>query len=294
MFSNRRHAIFVLLSSQPRFADPLFHERISVPDMNPPFHDDALYLIGAATSSGKGRADFYDEDDDTVHSFEDGVLTIDTDYADYRSYKLSLDGPVLTACLHLPGEGEGTRLALDDDDVEDLTDRLARMAGSMRAVAARDVAPVAQPWTALMTAMLGQDAATAATCAPGKGDDLATALQDVLARAGRSGEWEWKEFGETGVATLNHECKALADASIRIDYPAADEHQAIFNHRDFSGAILAWFDRQLSPHGWTLLALSPFDELQSFGLFKSGNVRDVRAMLKQLGIKTKAAPAYGN
>lgn len=256
------------------------------------FHDDAVYLIHAAASSGNTRADFYDDHDDTVHSFEDGILTVDTDYADYRNYKLRLDGPVLTAYLHLPGEGEGAHLELDDDDIADLSERLSRMVNGMRTTAALDTADVDHPWKALMTAMLGQDPASA-VATPGK-RDLTISLQEVLARTGRSGEWEWKEFGEIGVGILNREFEALAAQSIRIDYPAPDEHQAIFNNRDFSGAILAWFDRQLAPHGWTLLAVAPFDELQSFGLFRSENVREVRTMLKELGIKTKAAPAYGN
>lgn len=255
------------------------------------FHDDAVYLIEASRAAGKDTVTWYDEIDQLVHIFEDGVLKIETDYTDYRSYRLSLDGAELGAVLRIPDGERSDDYALDDDDVEDLAQRLAQVARPMRLAERLAHTDVAVLWEETMAALFRHDPVYAAAAFRDTldRDDLVGALHAVLAQSARLTAWEWKSFGEEGVAEVNALLAQRGGGEDVLPYASAQESQRVFRSDDFSAAVLAWFDSRLTQHGWTLAAISPFDEYQSFALLRSENPGEVRSLLEQLGVQSMAA-----
>ncbi|MCD2518426.1 hypothetical protein LQ564_19170 [Massilia sp. G4R7] len=252
-------------------------------DARHPFHDDAVYLIDTARSSAQQPVTCYDEIDRVVHTFEDGVLEIGTDYTDYRSYHLALAGDALRVVLRIPDGERSDEYALDEDDEEDLSQRLARVARPMRLAERLERIDVAALWDETMAALFRHDPVDAAPQDAFAREDLAGAIHAVLAQSSRLAGWEWKTFGEEGVAEVN----ALLGAAL--PYASAEESRRVFRSDDFSGAVLAWFDRRLAPLGWTLAAISPFDEYQSFALLRRENAGEVRSLFEQLGVQSMAA-----
>jgi hypothetical protein len=51
--------------------------------------------------------------------------------------------------------------------------------------------------------------------------------------------------------------------------------------------VLEWFREQLHPQGWTLAAVSPFDELQEFFLVRNARLDQARYLLGQQGRRLK-------
>jgi len=248
-----------------------------------PFHDDAVYLIEAARSSAKQPVTYYDEIDQVVHTFEDGVLEIGTDYTDYRSYHLALDGGELSVVLRVPN-GEGAdEYALDQDDEEDLAQRLAQVARPMRLAERLAHIDVAALWDQTMAALFRHDPTHGAPQDAFERGNLEGAIHAVLEQSARLAGWEWKAFGEEGGATVN----ALLGAAL--PFASAEESRRVFRSDDFSAAVLAWFDGRLAPLGWTLVAISPFDEYQWFALLRRENADEVRALFEQLGVQSMAA-----
>ena len=93
--------------------------------------EDALYLMSFATDDGKPTT-FYDEEDNCVHTIEDGVLRISTDFADYTSYNISKEGDGLTVNVRRRENYKNPTakivvLDLDDDDKEDQIEQLPRL-----------------------------------------------------------------------------------------------------------------------------------------------------------------------
>jgi len=255
------------------------------------FHDDAVYLIEAARSSVRQPVTYFDEIDQVVHTFEDGVLEIGTDYTDYRSYYLALDGGELSAVLRIPN-GEGAdEYALDQDDEEDLAQRLAQLARPMRLAERLAQVDVAALWDETMAALFRHDPAHDGRSFDDTLDreDLVGSIHAVLTESGRLASWEWKSFGEEGVAEINALLAQRGHDANMLPYASAQESKRIFRSDDFSAAVLEWFDSRLAPHGWTLAAISPFDEYQPFALFRTESLGEVRALLEQLGIQSEAS-----
>jgi hypothetical protein len=69
--------------------------------------------------------------------------------------------------------------------------------------------------------------------------------------------------------------------------PVAKDIRKVFSNKDFTKSMLQWFRKQLEPHGWTFVAVSPFGEYQAFALVKNEHVERVRALLKQQGRSVK-------
>lgn len=256
-----------------------------------PYYDDAVYLIDMARSSEKGSATWYDEVDQVVHSCKDGVLEIGTDYTDYRSYFLSLDGGELIAVLRIPDGEHANEYPLDEDDEEDLRQRLARVARPMRLVEQLAHTDVAALWRETTAALFRHDPAVPAPAADDAFDraDLLASVHTVLAQSARLANWEWKSFGEEGVAEVNALLAQRGHGEDVLPYANAQESKRVFRSDDFSAAVLAWFDSKLAPLGWTLVAISPFDEYQSFALLRTENLDVVRSLLERLGVQSQGA-----
>ncbi|MGK5027598.1 hypothetical protein [Janthinobacterium sp. RB2R34] len=210
----------------------------------------AAFLIGLADPA-QACTTFYDEDDETVHEWEDGVLSISTDFADYTTYKLTPVAASVPLRFDVLVENENGVADFDDDAQADLSERLARLVGQIRQF---------QDKRALT-------------------DEELSRLQAMLLPAG---EWEWKEWPETGTHAVQDAC-AVHELGLTLVAPSSKQQRDVAASDDFSDGVLAWFRRQLQPQGWTLVAVTPFDELQSFFLVANDNVETVRALLYQQG-----------
>lgn len=210
----------------------------------------AAFLIALADPA-QACTTFYDEDDQTVHEWEDGVLSISTDFTDYTTYKLT---PVVASVplrFEVVVENEDGVADFDDEARADLAERLARLVGQIRQF---------QDKRALSD------------------EELAT-LQAMLLPAG---EWEWKEWPGIGTQAVQ-DASAVHELGLSVAAPDSRQQRDVVAGEDFSASVLAWFRQQLQPQGWTLVAVTSFDELQSFFLVSNDNVETVRALLYQQG-----------
>jgi len=220
-----------------------------------------------ALAGPDGKATFYDEDDQAVHELDHGVLTIATDFVDYTTYTLTLAGAGPEGTLdvqvsrfdnyRLGHKAKMVACAVDDDDEQDLAERLERLVGQLR---------IAQ-------------ASRAAT------EDEAASLASMLVDAG---EWEWTDWQENGSDFIQRALDEM-ETGIVLVKPGEKDARKVFSSKDFSKAMLQWFGKQLAPHGWTFGAVSPFDEYQAFALVRIDHLDRVRLLLKQQGRKIQSA-----
>jgi len=220
-----------------------------------------------ALAGPDGKAVFYDEDDQTVHELDNGVLVIATDFSDYTTYTLTLEGTGPESTLdvqvkrfdnyRLGHKATMIDVAIDADDEQDLAGRLERLVDQVR---------IAQ-------------ASRAAT------EDDAASLASMLVAAG---EWEWTDWQENGNDFIQRALDEM-DSGIVLVKPGEKDARKVFSSKDFSKAMLQWFGKQLAPHGWTFVAVSPFDEYQAFALVRMEHLERVQALLKLQGRKLKSA-----
>jgi hypothetical protein len=102
--------------------------------------------------------------------------------------------------------------------------------------------------------------------------------------ASDAGEWEWKDWPENGTDFIQRALDDL-DTGIVLSKPAHKDIRKVFSSKDFTKAMLQWFRKQLEPHGWTFVAVSPFGEYQAFALVKDEHLERVQALLKLQGRK---------
>jgi len=220
----------------------------------PAFAGHAAFLISLAEPD-QACTTFYDEDDETVHEWEDGVLTISTDFTDYTSYQLTPVAGSSPLQFEVVVENEDGVAEFDNDAQEDLAERLARLVRQIRRFQNRRALSA---------------------------DELA-ALDAMLLPAG---EWEWKEWPEIGTGELQ-QAIAAHRLDIAITAPTARQQREVYASDDFASGVLGWFRQQLMPHGWTLVAVSPFDELQAFFLVTNERLEAARMLLEQQGRRLK-------
>jgi hypothetical protein len=222
--------------------------------------ENARVLMGLAQPDGK-VVTFYDEEDQTVHELENGALVISTDFADYTTYTLTLAGDELDVQVarldndRLHEKAQMIAAPFDADDEEDLAERLERLVDQLRSA---------------------QDSRAAT-------EDEAASLASMLIGAGA---WEWKDWPQNGTDFIQ---RALDenDTGITLKAPAEKEIRKVFSNKDFTKAMLQWFRKQLEPHGWTFVAVSPYDEYQAFALVRTAHLDSVRKLLKQQGRSLK-------
>lgn len=218
--------------------------------MSQAFAEYAAFLI-SLVEPGQARATFFDEDDQTVHEWEDGVLTISTDFTDYTSYTLTPVAGSSPLQFDVLVENEDGVDDFDADAQEDLEDRLARLVGQIRLFENRRALS----------------------------EEETKALDALLLPAG---EWEWKEWAEIGTGELQ-QAMAAQQLGIELSMPTARQQQRVNAGDDFSNGVLDWFRAQLLPQGWTLVAMPPFDELQQFFLVKAAQLDQARHLVEQQG-----------
>jgi hypothetical protein len=220
----------------------------------PAFAGHAAFLISLAEPD-QACTTFYDEDDETVHEWEDGVLTISTDFTDYTSYKLTPVAGSSPLQFDVVVENEDGVAELDADAQADLAERLARLVEQARQF---------------------QDKR-----------ELTGEEQKVLdALLLPAGQWEWKEWPEIGTSELQ-QAIAAQQLDIEITAPSAEQQRRVYASDDFTSGVLEWFREQLHPQGWTLAAVSPFDELQEFFLVRNARLDQARYLLGQQGRRLK-------
>lgn len=218
-----------------------------------------------ALAGPDGKATLFDEDDQIVHSLQNGVLTMATNFVDYTTYILTQvgQGPDSTFDVqvtrlddyHRHEKAQTIVCDFDEDDEEDLATRLDSLVDQM------DMADEAQPPTP---------------------DDTAT-LKSMMIDAG---EWEWTAWSQIGTYDIQAALDKH-DIAISLKEPTEKEARRVFASDDFSDGLLAWFRTQLNPQGWTLVAVAPFDELQQFALVRSENLETVRALLRKQACKIR-------
>jgi hypothetical protein len=205
-----------------------------------------------ALAGPDGKATFYDEDDHTVHELDNGVLVIATDFADGTTYTLTLAESILHVQVKR-FKATMVDCAIDADDEQDLAERLERLVDQLR---------IAQ-------------ASRAAT------QDEAASLASILVDAG---EWAWKDWPENGTDFIQRALDEM-ETGIVLAKPDHKDVRKVFSSKNFSKAMLQWFRKQLAPHGWTFVAVSPFDEYQAFALVREEHLDRVGALLKLQGRK---------
>jgi len=211
-----------------------------------------------ALAGPDGTALFCDEDDHIVQELDNGVLVIATDFADGTTYTLTLEGADNLLAVQVERRDHQAQVSaapFDVDDEADLAERLERLAGQARSAQAS-------------CAATQEDAAS-----------LAAMLVDA-------GAWEWKDWPQNGTDFIQRALDAH-DTGIVLAAPAEKDIRKVFSGRDFTKAMLQWFRKQLAPHGWTFVAVSPFGEFQAFALVRDEHLERVQALLKQQGRKLK-------
>jgi len=244
---------------------------------------------------------FYDEDDDTTNTYNDGNLEIGTDFLDYTTYELRLDDNVLiikkTRLDNYKNHDKAKVIeeAMDEDACADLLERIQKLAVQLKGqddLKDIDLKPV---WENIMSAIfadprLGKKP-TRTPVLQKKSDALATTLQATLKNAKIMCEWEWKEWSQIGVDTIRN-LVPLQSLGLQIPFPSKEEIKQVAHADEYDLAILNWFDGHLSQQDLTLMAISPLDEMQSFVLVGTTRIGDLQTHLKLLCIPFKMATKY--
>jgi hypothetical protein len=216
--------------------------------------ENARFLMALAPNDGSVLT-LSDEADRTVHELDNGVLVITTGFVDGTTYTLTLEGPEDRLEVLVERLDDAAQVVMNADDALDLAERLERLVDQARRAQASRAAP----------------------------QDDAASLAAMLIDAG---EWEWKDWPENGTDFIQ---RALDenDTGIVLTAPLAKDIRKVFSNKDFTKAMLQWFRKQLEPHGWTFVAVSPFGEYQAFALVRNEHLDRVRTLLTQQGRKLK-------
>lgn len=257
----------------------------------------ARYLMSAWTRS---ENTIYDEVDSTFHHYHpDGTLEIASPYFDNTTFYLKFVGERLAVevkrldnyKLHL--QAKFVAAAMDEEDwaiLEEILARLSHETRSREKLAKLAIRPV---WEALFDALFPDGSwgqrPTRSPSLKRNSHLLALAFHSVVKKARRLGEWEWKEWGGIGVASLN-KLAPLRNGKIKIPYPTAAEQNAVLESEAFCEAVLGWFDSKLASAGMTLIATSPMDETQAFSLVPRETLQALTAALDLLCIHYRLPP----
>jgi hypothetical protein len=243
----------------------------------------------------------FDETIDACHSHHlNGELEIATNFADYTSYHISIvDGSLQVIMRQLDNyklhdRAKIIEVKMDDGDWQDLHDTLSRLNHEYQSMAALENLDLKPIWNSLLDALFiaphfGESPTRAPKLEPNP-TSLAHALTTTLKKAKRLAEWEWKEL-EQGVMAVQ-QMAPVKTLKLTLTYPSEAEKNAIFESDDFSADILSWFDAQLSPHGMTLIAITPIDESQNFALVPISRIAQLINALNSLCIHHLVSPQY--
>ena len=249
---------------------------------------DARYLLN---EFGSRKITFYD-DDSLVHTIEDGVIEVSTMYSDYTTYHVGMQADALVVEKKYAERGQTVSGPMSDEDYQELATQLACFASSIRTEKALQGVDMKAMAHSVLDALFSDPALGARPArAPSlqkNSFQIAHAINGVLKKARRQAEFEWKDWADDGVRAVNR-IGVLKDLGIKLVAPAASERSHAAG-ADFSAGILGWFHDQLTPHGMTMIALAPLDEMQKFSLVSIRGFNSLRELLKQLNVRCEAAP----
>ena len=251
--------------------------------------------------SGESRAPYWDEvlgechEHPTPHTFE-----ISTDYLDHTQFYLDLQsGSLQLKVMRLDNYKLHLKAKFLEDDIiprdwEDLAQTLRRLVGDFRSFHALQALDLKQAWGELMSALfaepcLGKPPVRMPSLIR-NAHKLGLALQGVLEKSGRLPEFEWRNWFDYGFEEVRKTAPVRA-LGLDLQAPTDEERRAVIDDsEDFRAAVLGWYDQRLAPHGLTLIAISPIDELQAFGVVGTRNLEGLRQALANLCIYNRVAP----
>ena len=251
--------------------------------------------------SGESGAPYWDEvlgechEHPTPHTFE-----VATDYLDHTQFCLDLQsGSLQLKVMRLDDYKLHLKAKFLEDDViprdwEDLAQTLRRLVADFRSFHALQALDLKQAWGELMSALfaepcLGQPPARKPSLTK-NAHKLALAVQRVLEKSERLAEFEWRNWSDYGLGEVS-KTAPLRALGLDLHEPTEQEQRAVIDDsEDFRAAVLGWYDQRLAPHGLTLIAISPIDELQAFGVVGTRNLDALRQALATLCIYVRVAP----
>lgn len=186
---------------------------------------------------------------------------------------------------------------MDKQDWQDLHATLLRLVHACKSFEALEALDLNAAWKVLQGALFSNASlGLAPQRVPTITRDsyqLANALKTTLKKAKRLANFEWRDWHCDGLEQIQ-KMAPLKGLGIKLAQPTEAELNAISESDGFSSAVLNWFDARLSPHGLTLIAISPMDEYQAFGLVSNQNLTALSAALQTLCIYCELAPRYTN
>jgi hypothetical protein len=240
---------------------------------------------------------YYDEVLGETHERVHDGFEISTDYLDYTTYFVSQkNGQIEVGVKRLDNykrheKAKFSDSAMADDDWLDLHEILTRLVQNFEALIALEKVDLKTEWLALQNALFAEAAPAKLPNLQKNPHQLAQTLCATLKKHKRLVQFEWKNWDEQGVMATN-KLAALQTNGLKIAYPDAQTCEAVMNSDDFSQAVLSWFDAQLSPHNMTLIAISPIDEDQIFGVVPTSTIAQLQAGLQTLCIHYRMSDHY--
>jgi hypothetical protein len=261
---------------------------------------DALSLFQKWTETSSV---YYDDELGVTHERTDDALFLSTDFADNTTYCVSMYEGVAEVTVKrtdnykLPHEhqkyGDGE---MEDQDWSYLQTLLARLLTEFTGLEALQDTDVKPLWAELQASLHACPFPAASNqrlpSLRKNPSHLAHLLCGNLKKSKRLAEWEWKEWADSGVSAIN-KLGASKILGIKLSYPDVATRERIRQSDDFSNEVLAWFDDQLSPYLVTLIALSPIDEHQRFGLVPVASLSALEHILGRLCIVFRGVSSAG-
>ncbi len=249
---------------------------------------DALYLLN---EFGSQKITFYD-DDSLVHTMEDGEIEVATMYSDYTTYHVRLQAHAPVVEKKYADRGQTVVGPMSDEDYRELAAQLACFASSIRTEKALQGVDMKAMAHSVLDALfsdppLGARPARAPSLQKNS-FQIANAINGVLKKARRQAEFEWKEWADDGVRVVNR-IGVLKDRSVQLAAPIPEQRSGAPGE-DFSAGILGWFHDGLAPHGLTMVALAPLDEMQKFSIVNIRGFNSLLELLKKLNVPIETAP----
>jgi hypothetical protein len=168
--------------------------------------NDALFLLEEFSEK---KATFYDEGESAVHTIDQGVIELATEFADYTSYFVSVqDGDLSVRKETIDPKAGGVGQALmDEDDYAEVEKLLDQLAGGVRSQITLKEVDIKAAARSLLDALfshgdLGPKPARAPSLTKNS-SEIGQAVNALLRRSRRQAGFEWKEWAEIGVRAVN-------------------------------------------------------------------------------------------
>lgn len=252
--------------------------------------DNAKYLMdegGILPSMSTGLACGYE--------MENGVLILSVDGLHYPTYYLSnSNGEITVIYKQLDNykkhdKANHITYEMDDDEWDELTCALDELVNELESYKKLKNTNL-KPLIADVLAALFDDPRLGKRPTEDYINNLSdTTIIRLLDEKQRVAGWEWKNWGDQ--CFLLAELPAMQAVGGFNSMPTDAEITAAFKG-DLCDYTLNWLDKQLAPHGFTVLALGLVNEYQDFCLISVNSVKVLKKSLKKLVIKYQLAKKY--